>query len=112
MLMLFPSTKISKNYKKLLHNQLSKYFNSLLATNQCGFQKGFSPQYCLRVMLEKFKEVIDRGNQFGTLITDLSKAFDCIGHKILIAKLYEYIVSSSALNIISSELKHRTANQN
>ena len=44
----------------------------------------------------------------GQLLTDLSKAFDCIDHKLLIVKLYEYDVSSSALNIISSYLKHRT----
>ena len=101
-------TNISKIYEKLLYDQLSKYFDSLLATNQCEFRKGFSSQYCLLVMLEKFKEAIDRGNQFGTLLTDLSKAFDCIDHKLLIAKLYEYGVSSSALNIISSYLEHRT----
>ena len=101
-------TNVSKIYDKLLYNQLSKYFDNLLATNQCGFRKGFSSQYCLLVMLEKFKEAIDRGNQFGALLTDLSKAFDCIDHKLLIAKLYEYGVSSSALNIISSYLKHRT----
>ena len=100
-------TNISKIYEKLLYNQLSKYFDSLLGTNQCGFRKGFSSQYCLLVTLEKFKEAVDRGNQFGTLLTDLSKALDCIDHKILIAKLYEYGVSSSALNIISSYLKHR-----
>ena len=81
---------------------------SLLATNQCGFWKGFSSQQWLLVILKKFKEAIDRGNQSGALLTDLSKAFDCIDHKLLIAKLYEYGVSSSALNIISSYLKHRT----
>ena len=101
-------TNISKIYEKLLYNQSSKYFDSLLATNQCGFRKGFSSQYCLLVMLEKFKEVIDRGNQFGALLTDLSKAFDCFDHKLLIAKLYEYGVSSSALKIIFSYLKHKT----
>ena len=95
-------TNISKIYEKLLYNQLFKYFDSLLATNQCGFRKGFSSQYCLLVMLKKFKEAIDRGNQFWALLTELSKAFDCIDHKLLIAKLYEYGVSSSALNIISS----------
>ena len=55
-------TNISEIYEKLLYDQLSKYFDSLLATNQCGFRKGFSSQYCLLVMLEKFKEAIDRGN--------------------------------------------------
>ena len=101
-------TNISKIYEKLLYNQLLAYsYNySLLATNQCGFRKGFSSQYCLLVMLEKLKEAIDRGNQFGTLLTDLSKAFDCTDQKLPIAKLYEYGVSSSALNIISSYLKH------
>ena len=91
-----------------MYNQLSKYFDSLLATSQCEFGKGFSSQYYLLVMLETFKEAIDRGNQFEALLTDLSKAFDCIDHKLLIAKPYEYRVSSSALNIISSYLKHTT----
>ena len=59
-------------------------------------------------MLEKFKEAIDKRNQFGGLLTELSKAFDCIDHKPLIAKLSEYSVSSSPLNVISSYLKHRT----
>ena len=50
-----------------MHNQLSKYLDSLLVTNQCEFRKCFSSQYCLSVMLEKFKEAIDRGNQFEAL---------------------------------------------
>ena len=101
-------TNISNIYEELLYDELSKYFDGLLATNQCGFWKGFSSQYCLLVMLEKFKEAIDRGYQFGALLADLSKAFDCIDHELLIAKLSEYGVSSSALNTISSYLKHRT----
>ena len=38
-------TNISKIYEKLLYDQVSKYFDSLLATNQWGFRKGFSSQY-------------------------------------------------------------------
>ena len=91
-----------------MYDQLSKYFDSLLATNQCRFRKGFSSQYCLLVMLEKFMEATDRGNQFEALLIDLSKGFYCIDHKLLIAKLSEYDLSSSALNVISSYLKHRT----
>ena len=58
-------------------------------------------------MLEKFKKTIGRGNQFGVLLTNLSKVFDCIDHKLLIVKLYEHGASLPALNIISSYLKHR-----
>ena len=42
-----------------MYGQLPKYFDSLLATNQCGFRKGFRSQYCLLVMLERFKEAIE-----------------------------------------------------
>ena len=48
-------------------------------------------------MIEKFKESIDSGDQFGALLTDLSKEFDCIDHKILIPKLYSHGTSLSSI---------------
>ena len=33
-------------------------------------------------MIEKFKEAIVKGHEFGALLTDLSKAFDCTDHKL------------------------------
>ena len=41
-------------------------------------------------MTENWKESVDNGGAFGTLITDLSKAFDCLHHGLLIAKLEAY----------------------
>ena len=59
-------------------------------------------------MIEKFKEAIDRGNKFGALLTDLSKAFDRINHPLLIAKLHNYGVSPLSVNTIFSYLSNRT----
>ena len=53
-------------------------------------------------MIEKFKETIDRGYESGALLTDLSKAFDCINHPLLIAKLYNYGVSPLSINMTFS----------
>ena len=55
-------TNISKIYEKLMYSLLFKYFDSLLATNQWGFQNGFRSQYSLSVMVEKVKEATVRGN--------------------------------------------------
>ena len=59
-------------------------------------------------MTEKFKESIDKGNAFGALLTDLSKAFDCIDHTLLIAKLSAFGVSPLSLKLLYSYLSNRT----
>ena len=52
-------------------------------------------------------EAIERGNEFVALPTDLSKAFDYLNHPLLIAKLYNYGVSSLFINMIFSYLSNR-----
>ena len=58
-------------------------------------------------MLEKWKRSIDRGKVFGALLTDLSKAFDCLNHDLLIAKLNAYGFSLPALRLIHDYLLNR-----
>ena len=57
---------------------------------QCGFRKGFNAEHCLVSMIQKWKESVDNGGVFGAIMTDLSKAFDCLHHELLIAKLDAY----------------------
>ena len=33
---------------------------------------------------------VDNSGAFGALLTDLSKAFDCLSHELLLAKLHAY----------------------
>ena len=59
------------------------------------------------LMLEKWKRSVDSGKAFGALLTDLSKAFDCFNHELLIAKLNVYGFSLPALRLIHGYLLHR-----
>ena len=66
---------------------MQTYFDNLLSKYECGFRKGFKAQHCQVSMIEKWKESVDSGGAFDALMTDLSKAFDCLHHELLIAKL-------------------------
>ena len=79
----------------------------LLSKYQCGFRRGFSAQNCLLAMLEKWKSSVDKGKAFGILPTDLSKAFDCLSHELIIAKLNAYGFSLSALKLMHGYLSER-----
>ena len=98
---------ISKIYERLIFYQVNEYFDSKLSPYQCGFRKNYSTQYCLILMLEKWKRAIDNGDAAGALLTDMSKAFDCLSHELLIAKLEAYGFSYCALKLIHSYLTMR-----
>ena len=72
----------------------SSFFDKILSRYDCDLRKGFSTQQCLEALLEKWKRAIDNGGAFGALLTDLLKAFDTVGHELLIGKLDAYIVST------------------
>ena len=44
---------------------------------------------------------------FGALFTNLSKAFDCLSHELLIAKLDAYGFDKNALKLVNSYLSNR-----
>ena len=46
-------SNISKIFEQCMFRQISRFMDSYLTKQQCGFRKGCSPQYCLLVMLEK-----------------------------------------------------------
>ena len=101
---IFPN--LSKIYEKLIYNQLYDYYDydydTILFPSQYGFRKRYSSQNCLLAMLENVEKSADNENKFGASLTGLAKPFDCIDHKLLIAKFFWYGVSPSALNLIHS----------
>ena len=62
---------------------------------------------CLLVLVEKWKKSLDKGGKCGAVLTDLSKAFDCLLHDLLIAKLHAYGFEIDSLRLIYSYLVER-----
>ena len=82
---------ITENFNSCIDegdNQLYQYSENILFSSQYGFREAFSTQHCLIILKEKFIKAIDTGNKFGTLLTDLPKAFDCLEYSLLVAKLH------------------------
>ena len=90
-----------------MFKQMSRFFDDIFSRYQYSFRKGFSTQQCLLALLEKWKRSIDRGKVFGALLTDLSKAFDCLNHDLLIAKLNAHGFSLPALRLFHDYLSNR-----
>ena len=98
---------ISKIFEKILCNQITPFTDQFLSKYQCRFRKGFIAQHCLLAMLEKWKKSADTNKVFFALLIDLSKAFDCLTHDLVIAKLNAYEFSLPALNLLQNHLANR-----
>ena len=98
---------VSMIFERCMFRQINEYMDVFLSKHQCGFRKGYSTQQCLLAMLEKWRSAVDNKKTFGVLLTDLSKAFDCLSHELLLAKLHAYGFSIPALRLVYSYLKNR-----
>ena len=98
---------ISKLFEKVLSNQLSAYFDNIFCNLLCGFRKRHSTQHALMQLLRSWQKRLDNGNIVGTILMDLSKAFDCLPHDLIIAKCAAYGVDLKSLCLLKDYLSNR-----
>ena len=102
---------LSKVFEKNIYDQLYEYLENFLSELLCGFRKAHSTQHALFRLIQKWQEELDSGGYVGTILMDLSKAYDCLSHDLLIAKLEAYGLDVGSLNFLLDYLslrKHRT----
>ena len=94
--------------KNSVHNfkQMSSFLEYIFSKHQCRFRKGFSTQQCLLTLLKKWKNAVDKGKTFGALLTDVSKASDCLNPGLLIAKLNAYGFTLPAFKLTHNYLSN------
>ena len=83
-----------------MFDQPYTYMNSFLKKLLCGFRKSHSTQYALFKLLQARLKEIDNLGFIGTVLMDLSKAFDYLSHNLLIAKLGAYGLEKSNLRLL------------
>ncbi len=98
---------VSKVFERVMQKQMVTFINDKLSPFLCGYRKGYSTQHALVSMIENWRAALDKRGYAGAVLMDLSKAFDCINHDLLIAKLHAYGFSIDSLKMIKDYLSNR-----
>ena len=78
---------VSKVYERLMKSQMKPFSLGFLNPLLCGFRENYSAQHALLRFTEKCKISLEAGECVGAVFMDILKAFDCLNHELLIAKL-------------------------
>ena len=98
---------ISKVFERIIYNQLIDYLSAFLSPLLGDLRKECSTEHVLLNFLQACKASLDKKKLAGTILIDLSKAFDVIDNELLIAKLAAYGLGWDALKLIKNYLTKR-----
>ena len=98
---------ISKIMERMLYNQIYEHIHKYFHPYLSGFRKGYGCQDLLIRMTEDWREALDKGLKIGVIAIDLSKAFDCMPHGLLLGKLNAYGFDESSCELMKSYITDR-----
>ena len=97
----------SKILERYIQNQINSHVESFLSIFISAYRKKYSSNHVLIRLIENWKLHLDNKKYVGAVLMDLSKAFDCVPHDLLIAKMHAYGFDYDTLNLFLSYLKNR-----
>ena len=98
---------LSKVYECFMNKQVTLFANTRLSSLMCGFSNGYSAQEAFFSLVEACCSTLDKKCYLGTVMMDLSEAYDYIPHDLLIARLAAYGFGLKCLKLFSSLLSSR-----
>ena len=97
----------SKMYEKVLKYRLVEKKNDHFSPLVAAYRENYDTQHVLIRLLEKWRLYLNNNYFVGTVVTDLSKAFDCIPRDLLITKLEAYGFDNYIIRYVYSYLEIR-----
>eukprot|EP00111_Clytia_hemisphaerica_P008885 TCONS_00025955-protein len=91
----------------LMCNLINEHLESSFSKLLCGFRKGHSTQHAVLNLLRNWQNALADNKKVGAVLIDLSKAFDCLPHDLLLAKLSAYGLGNDSLKLMHSYLSNR-----
>ena len=109
---IFPVLKItlpciSKIFERAIHHQLMEFLEDHFHPMLSAFRPGFGCQTALLKIVEDWKRALDDNKYIAAISMDLSKAFDCLPHNLLLLKLEAYGLTKQSLNLLKNYLEER-----
>ena len=99
---------VSKILKKIIYKRLFNHLSEhkLLHQKKFGFQQGHSTEHAIMQVIDQINDKFENNCFTLGIFIDLSKAFDTVGHQILISKLNNYGVKGKNLSLFKSYLEN------
>lgn len=97
----------SKFYERVIKSQIVTYIDFKLSEFLSAYRTSYGTQHVLIRLLEEWKDKLDKNYVVGAVLMDLSNAFDCVPHDLLLAKLSANGFSNESLLFILSYLSDR-----
>lgn len=99
----------SKIFEKVIYNRLTEFLDkyNILNKNQFGFRKDSSTSLAIYAFLSNLWEAINAKKDCTGLFIDMSKAFDCVVHSIVLKQLDQVGIRGVANDLIKSYLDNR-----
>ncbi len=98
----------SKIFELAISDQFDPHLSKLYSIFISAYRKQIGCSSTLTHLVETWREALDNDKFVGVVMMDLSKAFDCLPHELVVKKLERYRFDQNSCNLLHSYLENRT----